>query len=85
MISDRYSGLDGSGGPRRRLVTDFVYGPQVKRECQNNFEKAVKKERNRTFLLDNVNEGRMATSRGWMGERHRLPSPDVRKTMLSAG
>ena len=26
MIVDRYSGLDGSGGPRRRLVTDICTG-----------------------------------------------------------
>ena len=25
MIVDRYSGLDGSGGPRRRLVTHTEY------------------------------------------------------------
>ena len=25
MIVDRYSGLDGSGGPRRRLVTDYYF------------------------------------------------------------
>lgn len=71
----------------------------MKRECQNNFEKAVKKERNRTFLLDN--EGRMATclraAEGWengtgyprlTSARYfvcRIESKQQVSTMLSAG
>ena len=33
MIVDRYSGFDGSGGPRRRLVTDHLLTRSISAAC----------------------------------------------------